>query len=301
MTRGVLSRSELRIIHFVLNTDCNAWDLKAAAGSPGVCRFCYRERNRVQASWETVRAVLNRVREQSEATRIVFTGGDPLMPYDNHLERALAHAASLGFEINVHTNGLLLQERYAAIGEHVDVFSLAIDGPDAETADWFRGHGYFERFTQNVDLLIADARTLAFNTFTAPTSLAKLPALADMIAGIARRTRAEYWLISQYRPIGRADQRKSEIYGHSCAGFAEAVEAARTRLPEVEIFAQPTRADDDPYPFRVWILADGAVTVDLGSVAAPRNALVGNVLTDGFAAPVRRAFALRNTETPKHP
>ena len=35
------------------------------------------------------------------------------------------------------------------------------------------------------------------------------------------------------------------------------------------------------------------VSADLGSVAAPRNTVLGDLLVDGFEPLVRRAFALR--------
>ncbi|MBV2364802.1 radical SAM protein [Streptomonospora nanhaiensis] len=281
-------------MHLVLNTDCNAWDRPNAPGSPGVCRFCYRERNRVSTDPDTVRRVIDLVRAESAARRIVFTGGDPVMPYDNHLEVALAHAAGLGFETNLHTNGLLLADRYPGLRDHVTLYSLAVDGPDAATADWFRGSGYFDRFTANVDMLVADGRRLAFNTFTTGESVRRLPEVAELIRGVAARTEVEYWLISQYRPIGRANPRKAEIYGYEPAAFTAAVDAVRDTVPGVAVFAQPTRAHDDPYPFRAWILADGTVTADLGSVAAPRNAVLGSMLSEGLEPLIRRAFALRD-------
>lgn len=288
-----LTEAELPIIHLILNTDCNAWQLSAAAGSPGVCRFCYRERNRVHADKATVLRVLDALRRESAAHRVVFTGGDPLMPYDNHLESALRHAAELGFAVNVHTNGLLLQDRFAGISPWVDIYSLAIDGPDAATADWFRGEGYFTRFTANVDLLAGHRKTLAFNTFTSPGSIARLSDIGALIRQVATRAKVEYWLISQYRPIGRADPRKADIYGFTPEDFRAAVTAERQRTSGIEIYDQPTRADVDPYPFRAWILADGTVTVDLGSVGAPRNEVLGNLLDAGLATLIRRALSLR--------
>ncbi|MFI7324220.1 radical SAM protein [Streptomyces rubiginosohelvolus] len=289
----MLTHDELAIVHLVLNTDCNAWDLAPTSTSPGVCRFCYRERNRVKTDPDTVRRVIDQVRTESEAHRVVFTGGDPVMPYDNHLEVALRHAQEAGFETNLHTNGLLLSDRYAAVRDHVTLYSLAIDGPEADSADWFRGQGYFERFRSNVDFLVADRRRLAFNTFTTAASVRELPRLAEFVTGIAGRTEVEYWLISQYRPIGRASAGKAELYGFERDGFVRAVDGVRGVVAPVEIFAQPTRAPEDPYPFRVWVLADGTVTADLGSVAAPRNAVIGDLLADGFEPLVRRAFALR--------
>ncbi|MFB6847951.1 radical SAM protein [Streptomyces sp. NPDC056373] len=289
----MLTHEELGIVHLVLNTDCNAWDLKPTSTSPGVCRFCYRERNRVSTDADTVRRVIDRVRSESEARRCVFTGGDPVMPYDNHLEVALRHATEVGFETNLHTNGLLLSDRYAGLRDHVTIYSLAVDGPNAETANWFRGQGYFERFLSNVEFLTADQRRLAFNTFTTASSVKELPRLAQLIAGVTQRTDVEYWLISQYRPIGRANTRKAEIYGFERDDFVRAVDDVRDMVDGVEIYAQPTRAPEDQYPFRVWVLADGTVTADLGSVAAPRNEVLGNLLVDGFEPLVRRAFALR--------
>ncbi|MFF1297076.1 MULTISPECIES: radical SAM protein [unclassified Streptomyces] len=289
----MLTHDELAIVHLVLNTDCNAWDLAPTSASPGVCRFCYRERNRVKTDPDTVRRVIDRVRAESEAHRVVFTGGDPVMPYDNHLEVALQHAAEVGFETNLHTNGLLLSDRYAGLRDHVTLYSLAVDGPEADSADWFRGQGYFERFRSNVEFLVADRRRLAFNTFTTAASVRELPRLAEFVAGIADRTEVEYWLISQYRPIGRASAGKAELYGFDRDDFVRAVDGVRGAVAPVEIFAQPTRAPEDPYPFRVWVLADGTVTADLGSVAAPRNAVIGDLLTDGFEPLARRAFALR--------
>jgi MoaA/NifB/PqqE/SkfB family radical SAM enzyme len=258
-----------------------------------VCRFCYRERNRVKTDPDTVRRVIDQVHAESEAHRVVFTGGDPVMPYDNHLEVALRHAREAGFETNLHTNGLLLSDRYAGVRDHVTLYSLAIDGPEADSADWFRGQGYFERFRSNVEFLVADRRRLAFNTFTTAASVRELPRLAEFVAGIADRTEVEYWLISQYRPIGRASAGKAELYGFERDDFVRAVDGVRGAVAPVEIFAQPTRAPEDPYPFRVWVLADGTVTADLGSVAAPRNAVIGDLLADGFEPLVRRAFALR--------
>lgn len=293
----MLTRDELGIVHLVLNTDCNAWDLPKTPGSPGVCRFCYRERNRVHTDEATVRRVIDRVRAESDAHRIVFTGGDPVMPYDNHLEPALQHARSAGFETNLHTNGLLLADRYPALRDHVTVYSLAVDGPDEQSADWFRGSGYFAAFQANTALLTADRRRLAFNTFTAAASLAALPRLAGTISDLAARTPVEYWLISQYRPIGRANSRKASLYAYDREAFTEAVAQVRGLMSGtgVQVYDQPTRTAEDPYPFRVWVLADGTVTADLGSVAAPRNTVLGNVLADGFETLVRRAFALRST------
>lgn len=290
----MIETDELPIIHLILNTDCNAFDLVAPDLSPGTCLFCYREPNRVHTDETTVLRVIDSLRDQTGAGRIVFTGGDPLMPYQNHLEAALERAHAVGFETNIHTNGLLLEERYASIAKWVSVFSLAIDGHDAEHADWFRGSSYHDRFWKNIDLLVRDNATIGLNTFVSGTSVRHLGKLAEQVADLSRQLEIEYWLISQYRPIGRANDRKKALYGFDPSLFSTAVEQARSVAHSVTVFDQPTRADTDPYPFRVWVLGDGSVTADLGSVQAPRNERLGNGLVDGFEPLIRQALELRS-------
>ena len=111
-------------------------------------------------------------------------------------------------------------------------------------------------------------------------------------AAVARRTGVSDDDVVEGALLG-ASAGKAELYGFERDDFVRAVDGVRDAVAPVEIFAQPTRAPEDPYPFRVWVLADGTVTADLGSVAAPRNAVIGDLLADGFEPLVRRAFALR--------
>lgn len=89
---GVLTEQELPIVHLLPNTDCNAWDLMATATSPGVCKFCYRERNQVATSPEKAVQVVRAVSQSSRARRVVFTGGEPLMHDDGVVEAAAREA-----------------------------------------------------------------------------------------------------------------------------------------------------------------------------------------------------------------
>lgn len=279
----------LPVVHIVLNTNCNAWDLPAKTASPGVCRFCYRERNRVHGNADTVRAVLNVVRADTTAHRLVFTGGEPLMDCNNHIQLALRYAKKLGFKTTIHTNGLRLPHLYQKIFPVVDVYTLAIDGADAETSDWFRGAGYFARFQTNVDMLVSDQRTIALNTFTAPHTIERLDRLCDFVEQLSHRTTVDYWLISQYRPIGRTNPRKLEIYGFSPEVFVRTVNNIRKRLPNLPVYAQPTRQVGDQYPLRIWVQGDGVVTADLGDVQSKRNYFLGNCLEEGLAPLIAQA------------
>ena len=285
-----------KTLHFVLNTECNAWDLKSMAGSPGVCRFCYRATEKVATSQEKIAQLMRLVREESEICRIVFTGGDPLMPKDNHIEFAVQQAKELEFVVNIHTNGLLLAAKYPTIGQWIDVFTLAIDGASADTANWERGEGYFERFLDNMQLLIREGKTVAFNTFVSPHNFRDLENIAKMISSFAMKTQVEYWLISQYRPIARDSAKKRELYCFSDEQFKAAVEKIVQMYPDLNVYSQPTR-QDDLYPLRIWLLADGVLTMDTGKSSLNRNVVVGNCLESGFMNLYNHALRMREQST----
>jgi hypothetical protein len=63
-------------------------------------------------------------------------------------------------------------------------------------------------------MLAADHRRLAFNTFTSPASIGTLTDLARMIAAVAGQTPVEYWLISEYRPMGPPSAAKESLHGY---------------------------------------------------------------------------------------
>lgn len=110
-----LTEAELSTIHLIRNTNCSAWQLKAVSGSPGVCKFCYRERNRVQADGDTVRRVLDALHTEAIARGPVSTGGGPLVPDDNHMEAAVRNASDAGLVINLQANRLPLSARLGGL------------------------------------------------------------------------------------------------------------------------------------------------------------------------------------------
>lgn len=280
------------VLHFILNTECNSWMLRPVSGSPGVCDFCYRPNEKISASECNIKKLFQMVKKESTISRIVFTGGEPLMRY-NHFEFAVKVAKKLGFEVNVHTNGLCLAEKYSKIREWVDVFSLAIDGSCPGTADWKRGAGFFNRFINNVNLLIHNKATIAFNTFIDSYNFFDLNNMAKLISDFSKRTRVEYWLISQYRPALKDDSEKNFFYHFSPKQFKEKIENIVKLYPEINIYSQPTR-EIGHYPLRVWLLADGILTMDSGDPYDRRHVIIGHCLRDGFGKLYRRALQIRN-------
>lgn len=293
MQRAYEKQAMQGTLHFILNTSCNAGMLKKVDGTPGVCDFCYRERENVKSSPEKIRRIFELLKQRTQVQRICFTGGDPLMPVENYAEFAIMTAKRLGYYVNMHTNGLLLKEKYSGIQGSVDVYSLAIDGAGAEMSDKLRGLGYYEIFTGNVELLIGNAEQIAFNTFVTPETLDELDELAERIHAYSMRTGVEYWLLSQYRPISRDTPEKRERYLFPSTVFKEKAEQLQHRYPSLNIYAQPTRDGEDKYPLRYWMLADGTLTVDSGNNNVGRNINVGNILEEDITVLMARVNTLR--------
>lgn len=281
------------VLHFILNTECNAYGFKSVDGYSEICGFCYRSTKKVIASKKNIEKLLKMIKQESEVSRIVFTGGEPLIQKNNYIAFAVEMAKSLGFEVNIHTNGLCLFDKYSEIGKWVDVFTLAIDGSCSRTADWKRGVGFFEHFIDNVKLLINDKKTIAFNTFVDSHNFFDLDDMAKMISGFTKRTKIEYWLISQYRPTVEDVDKKNSFYCFSPSRFKARIEKIVKLYPQINIYSQPTR-ENESYPIRIWLFVDGFLTVDTGNHHDRRHVVVGNCFKDGFKVLYKKAFKIRD-------
>src|SRR5438105_2052069 len=61
-----------------------------------------------------------------------------------------------------------------------------------------------------------------------------------------------------------------------------AIERLTVQFPNLAIYSQPTRTREK-YPLRIWLLADGLLTMDTGSGSLSRNKVVGQCFEHGFA------------------
>ncbi|GEM_PF-3778585 len=269
-----------KVLHFILNTNCNAKELKPMNDSYGICDFCYSSKDVVKTTESKIESLLKMVRSESDINRIVFTGGESLMK-NNHIEFAVKCAKELGFVVNIHTNGLLLFEKYQYIKKWVDIYTLAIDGSNEKNADFKRGIGYFYYFNRNIDLMINENRTLAFNTFVDFYNIYDLEKIAYMINFLSEKTTVEYWLISQYRLNYRTTQIHKDRYCFSTDKFNEKIEKIINLFPNLNIFSQPTR-DGNLYPQRICLMADGNLTKDIADHYGNKTIIMGNCFSNNF-------------------
>lgn len=132
---------------------------------------------------------------------LVFSGGDPLMRKD--IFELIDYAAKKGLRVSITpsatpklTRKNILRAKEAGIAR----WALSLDGPDAETHDYFRGFsGTFERTMKTIDLLNELQAPFQINTTVTQYNVDKLPEIADLMA----KCGAVVWTLFFLVPTGR--------------------------------------------------------------------------------------------------
>ncbi len=95
---------------------------------------------------------------------IGFTGGEPLLRED--IFELITFAKQKGPVVHLSTNGSLLSEDRAELllRTKIDGINISLDGAIAETNDFIRGKGSFEKVTENIRTLVASRKKLRSKT-----------------------------------------------------------------------------------------------------------------------------------------
>jgi radical SAM protein with 4Fe4S-binding SPASM domain len=84
--------------------------------------------------------------------RVLYTGGEALL--HKGCVELMSLSKSLGLQVTLFTNGLLVPRFATAIKENVDQVQVSLDGPDEQTNDRIRGAGTFKKITRAMDILL---------------------------------------------------------------------------------------------------------------------------------------------------
>ena len=97
---------------------------------------------------------------------VTFSGGEPLM--NNDFDDILIHAAVMGLETTVLSNGILwTQNRITKLAPYISQIQISIDGFDETSNAKVRGAGHFDRIVNNVIAFANNGvRTSVATTFT---------------------------------------------------------------------------------------------------------------------------------------
>lgn len=177
------------------------WELTRACDL--ACRHCRAEaviqRDPDELTTDEARALLHQVLEfGTPLPHMVFTGGDPLKRSD--LLPLIEEAQRLGIGVSLAPSGTTLLTR-EAIGRlraaGIQSMSLSLDGSTAERHDAFRGvPGCFEMTTRAAGWVIGEGIPLQVNTLVTADTAADLPAIYDLLTGLAIERWSLFFLIS---------------------------------------------------------------------------------------------------------
>ncbi len=117
------------------------------------CAYCWGPQSIEAVDTATALAIVARIAE-SGATRIVFTGGDPMKRED--LGVLIRAARDEGLEVALSTTGDLLSAGFLdAHGDEIDLVSLPLDGASEEVSARTKKPGHFDSVMAALDLLAA--------------------------------------------------------------------------------------------------------------------------------------------------
>lgn len=119
-------------------------------------------------------------------TRVVFTGGEPLLRHD--LFELLARAKRRGISTQITTNGLgLTSDRLNTLRAVVDVLRVSVDG-FRETHNRLRGSNNFDTVLRNAVRAVEIGFDVCINTIVLKDTIEEIPALIRLLSDHGLRT-----------------------------------------------------------------------------------------------------------------
>lgn len=166
-------------------------------------------------------------------------GGEPLVRHD--LRALLESLSSLQIHTSITTNGILLPRTASVLAEHAFAVAVSFDGPDAETHDFVRGPGTFDKARAGMEALVQargrrKAPSIGLSTVIHQGNAGR----ATEFFRLAKETDADYLIIASVHPVGNAVK------------HWDALVLSPTELFEVgERLAEALVSDQDPLPTQI--------------------------------------------------
>ena len=168
---------------------------------------------------------------------VVFGGGEPfLWPHD--LERLTGLARSLGFLVQVCTNGASLPVGYERIAS-IDRYILPLESMDPAVHDGLRVHpaGHHQLVLDRIASLAGSGRQLTVSTVVTRDNIDLLAEVAAFLTrSAAQGVDVHAWHLYRFLPVGRGGAPNADRLAITFDEFVRACAQARRR----------------PLPFRVY-------------------------------------------------
>ena len=156
------------------------------------CRFCYAgcgqgcsRGDSVEMSLSQIKRILEIIYKEAQVPTVSFTGGEPLLRSD--LPEMVAFAKSLGFRVNLITNGTLatMERVRALVDAGLDSAQVSIEGSRSHVHDGITGvPGSFEQSVAGIKHVKASGITVHHHTTMNRLNWDDLDQMPQLAAGL---------------------------------------------------------------------------------------------------------------------
>jgi len=171
------------------------------------CRHCYAGSRNIERYEEmNIEEIENAVLQLSGIVKqqprlLIFSGGEPLLRKEK-LKAGIRKANSVGFNVRLNTNGILIEEELANfLCENNVLTQVSLDGADPKTNAILRGEeGAFEETIEGIKILVNSGCSVRISMTLHSGNKHQIPDLLNLALEIG----AEQFITSSLVGIGRA-------------------------------------------------------------------------------------------------
>lgn len=185
---------------------------------------------------EEILSLLSSYRNLASGNRVTISGGEPSVHKD--FELIIEEAGKLGLEINLITNGSVLDEKMINnISSHISSVQVSIDGFSEESNSTIRGKGHFLKALNTIDSFLKKG---------VPTSVAITPTLELLRGNVDNYASFASELIARY--VGKPFRVK----------FAEGLSSGRN--------VSPTKDENEEYAGMMRLIQKQVYSIEYGLI-----------------------------------
>ena len=199
------------------------------------CKFCYREQNVVELSYQDKRTVIDKI-ARAGIKKLTFAGGEPLLV--ENIKELILYAKQQGLIVSLTTNGMLLEnndEDLFFLLKQLNWITFSLDGADDIMQSKMSRNKYHASRVMN---LLEISRNyserkckLKLNTVISSVNAEEIKSIVDIV----KRNNIERWKLFQFTPVRGNAEKNQAIYSISDEKYLRIVNQIKEALKSENI------------------------------------------------------------------
>lgn len=239
------------------------------------CKFCYREQNVVELSYQEKKAVIDKV-AKAGIKKLTFAGGEPLLV--ENIKELILYAKQQGLIVSLTTNGILLEnndENLFFLLRELDWLTFSLDGADDIVQSRMSRN---KHHASRVIKLLEISRTyterrckLKLNTVISSINAGEIKSIVDIVS----RYNIERWKLFQFTPVRGNAEKNQALYNISDEKYLYVVNQIKEALKSENVVVSNSNHENIATAYFV-IFSNGDIRVS----ESQGEKVVGNILSD---------------------